>query len=141
MSEVVYYTDNNEDKIPVFRTAVKAIGGKLETFKTGNKLMHAIDNPPPNPKMVFVDVDNNTDGYKIVEKIRNAENGKLPIVIISESSNNRTVKKYRALGANLYIQKCLSRLNFKIALNYALNINWKTFLSSKNFFYNRFLNR
>jgi len=142
MSNIIYYADESGDERQIFEEATKSKNTTVYTFENGNELTEAIENPPPKPQIVFVDLAEVSDGYKAVRKIRSRENFRLPIIIVSTVLNSKIVEKYNALGANLYIYKCGSRMKLKKAINYALGINWNLFrTTSKNFFYNSFLNR
>ena len=142
MSNIIYYADENADELHLFEEAAASVNSKILTFESGEELTNAIENPPPQPRMVFVDLDEARDGFKAVREIRAMNDFDVPIVIVSENSNNKIIQKYNDLGANLYIQKCKSALKLKKAVNYALRVNWGVFkTSSKNFFYNSFLTR
>ena len=142
MPNIIYYADENNDELSIFKESAKSVGSNLKTFETGNELMDAIDAPSPDPQIVFIDLKEVSDSLRLVKEIRRSESNKLPIVIISECNNNKTVNLFSELGANLYIQKCISNIKLKSAIYYALRINWKTFrTNSKNFFYNYFLTK
>ena len=140
MSDTIFYANENQDDAVLFATAVESTGDQLQTFENGSSLMSAVGQTPPNPKVIFVDFDQPHQGYLLVKRLRNSLFRKVPIVIVSKRMNVSVIKKFKELGANLYIRKCISKIKLKSALQYALKINWKTFKTNpKNFFYNAFL--
>ena len=137
MSNIIYYADDTEDKLDILQEVAVSMGSKIDTCATGVELTDALDNPPPVPDIIFVDLCKTKDAYNAVDEIRHSENANVPIVIISEKSNYKIIQKFKDLGANLYIQKSKSYLKLRTAISYALQINWRVErTSSKNFFYN-----
>ncbi|HEU4496033.1 MAG TPA: response regulator, partial [Flavobacterium sp.] len=110
----------------------------LVTQNNGKKLLHALHNPPPNPHIVFLDLNMpGFSGFDVLQQLRKSEDFKnLPIVIFSTSSDEQTINKSRELGANYYIPKPTDFYMLKKTIQHTLNIDWKTFKASKeNFVY------
>ena len=140
MSNIIYYADENADELKIFEQAAATMGNTIETFENGDELMIAVDNSPPVPKMVFVDLNKTKDSFKVVEEIRQSKNSKIPIVIVSGNNNFKIIQKFKELGASLFIPKCKSKIKLKAAIEFALQRNWRTAkINTKNFYFNSWL--
>lgn len=136
----IFYTDDDAEDLEFFMEVTSALGDHLNiiTQNNGKKLLHDLENPPPNPHIVFLDLNMpGFSGFDVLEHLRNSEEYKhLPIVIFSTSSDEQTITKSRELGASYYVPKPTDFSLLKKTIQHTLNINWDTFKPSKeNFVY------
>lgn len=137
----IFYTDDDPEDLEFFREVVDIIDDRVivHTQSNGHELMQALDNPPPNPHIIFLDINMpGMNGFEILKRVRNTESHKnLPVVIFSTSGDESAIKKSRELGASFYVQKSSVFDQLKNSIEHALKINWATFLpDDKNFVYN-----
>lgn len=136
----VFYTDDDEDDLSIFVDAVESMPKKIEllTYNGGEKLLSAINNPPPTPHVVFLDLNMpGKNGFDVLTELRNSDQKRnIPIVIFSTSNEPSFIEKCRALGANLFITKPVLMKDIVKSIEHALEIDWKSFVAGpKNFVY------
>lgn len=136
----IFYTDDDAEDLEFFTEITSELGEHLNivTQKNGKDLLHDLENPPPNPHIVFLDLNMpGISGFDVLEQLRNSDEYKnLPIIILSTSSDEQMIEKSRKLGANFYVPKPNDFSLLKKIIQHALNINWDTFKPSKeNFVY------
>jgi len=136
----IFYTDDDAEDLEFFTEVTNALGDHLNivTQNNGKKLLHDLENPPPNPHIVFLDLNMpGFSGFDVLQQLRSSESYKnLPIVIFSTSSDEKNIAKSRELGANFYITKPTDFSLFKKTIQHTLSINWDTFKPNKeNFVY------
>lgn len=136
----IFYTDDDAEDLEFFTEVTSAMGDHLNlvTQNNGKKLLHDLENPPPNPHIVFLDLNMpGFSGFDVLQQLRSSDEYKhLPIVIFSTSSDEQTIAKSRELGASYYVPKPTNFLMLKKTIQHTLNINWDTFKPSKeNFVY------
>jgi len=136
----IFYTDDDAEDIEFFTEVTSALGDHLNlvTQNNGKKLLHDLENPPPNPHIVFLDLNMpGLSGFDVLQQLRSSgEYNDLPIVIFSTSSDEQTIAKSRELGASYYVPKPTDFSLLKKTIQDTLNINWETFKPSKeNFVY------
>ena len=128
---IIFYADDDEDDRDTFSDAVGELSdtSTLITHDGGAKLLAALKNPPPKPSIVFIDLNMpGKTGFDVLKEIRTSqflEN--LPVIVVSTSSDEKTIESIRALGANLYITKPTNFNDLKKSIDYVLNINWANF--------------
>ena len=136
----IFYTDDDADDLEFFTEVTSSIGDHLNlvTQNSGTKLLYDLENPPPNPHILFLDLNMpGVSGFDVLQQLRSTEVHKnLPIVIFSTSNDEKTIAKSRELGASFYISKPNDFSLLKKTIQHALNINWETFIPGKdNFVY------
>jgi CheY-like chemotaxis protein len=136
IAPVLFYIDDDNDDLDIFREAVSELGASVHLFSDPYKLEYALDNPPPVPSIVFVDLNMPVkSGYQIINEMKTSERLKeIPIVILSTADDSHNIEKSRASGANYYICKPTSFDKLKNVIAQTLEINWKQFDSSGNAF-------
>lgn len=137
----IFYTDDDQDDIEFFREIINSFGSSysLVTQNNGDQLLHALNNPPPYPHLLFLDINMpGLNGLEVLKKIRESRNPEnLPIVMFSTSGDVNTINKSRELGANYYVQKSNVFDQLKRSIEYTLAINWGSFVPTENnFIYN-----
>ncbi len=136
----IFYTDDDQEDLEFFREIVDIIDEDVvvHTHNSGPALIDALDNPPPTPHLIFLDINMpGMNGFEILKKVRNSTNHReLPIIMFSTSGDEFAIEKSRQLGASLYMQKSSIFEQLKKSIEHALGINWGTFIpTDKNFHY------
>lgn len=136
----IFYTDDDAEDLEFFTEVTSAMGDHLNivTQNNGKKLLQDLKNPPPNPHIVFLDLNMpGFSGFDVLQQLRSSNEYKnLPIVIFSTSSDEQTIAKSMELGASFYVSKPTDYTLLKKTIQHTLNINWDTFKPSKeNFVY------
>lgn len=136
----IFYTDDDMEDLDFFREIVDIIDEEVvvHTHNSGLELMNALDNPPPTPHLMFLDINMpGMTGFDILKKVRESEDHReLPIIIFSTSGDDFAVEKSRQLGASMYVQKSSIFDQLKKSIEHALSINWNTFVpTDQNFLY------
>lgn len=139
---IIFYTDDDEDDLEFFKKAIQSINSDytVMTYTNGNQLLNALDNPPPNPYLLFLDINMpGMNGIQLLEAIRKSEkHGQLPVVMFSTTQDELVVQKTKELGANYYLPKAANFTKLKESIEHALKINWEKFTpDSNNFLYNK----
>lgn len=127
----IFYTDDDIDDQEFFRTVIKMISDdySVVTYMDGNQLLHALDNPPPNPYLIFLDINMpGISGLEVLETLRKSDkHSRLPIVMFSTTKDEVIIQKTRELGANYYVPKAESFKKLRKSIEHTLNINWRNF--------------
>ncbi|MGO4771423.1 response regulator [Flavobacterium sp. W22_SRS_FK3] len=136
----IFYTDDDPEDLDFFTDALNELGNHLNivTQNNGKKLLHDLKNPPPNPHIIFLDLNmHGLTGYDVLKELRSSEDHKnIPIIILSTSSDSVAIAKTRELGASYYIQKPTDFEFLQKAIDHVLKINWDTFKPNEhNFLY------
>ena len=111
---------------------------ELHTHYDGDELIYALENPPPSPHIVFLDLNMpGKNGFETLKELRQTNDFKdLPIVILSTSTDESSIRTSRRLGANYYIPKSTDYTKLKTSVHYALNMDWERFVADpSNFVY------
>jgi len=136
----IFYTDDDQDDLEFFKEIVAEICSDYNviTQNNGLDLLHALNNPPPTPYVIFLDINMpGINGLDVLKKVRESAKHKLlPIVMFSTSNDEATIKKSRELGASYYMPKSGAFDSLKKSIEHALSINWAGFIpNDKNFLY------
>jgi len=136
----IFYTDDDAEDLEFFTEVTSTLGDHLNivTQNNGQKLLHDLKNPPPNPHIIFLDLNMpGFTGFDVLQQLRSSDNfKKLPIVIFSTSSDEKNIARSLELGASFYVTKPTDFSLFKKTIQHTLSINWDTFKPSKeNFVY------
>lgn len=136
----IFYTDDDEDDRDFFKVAVNEISHSLQiiTLGDGDKLIDLLNNPPPTPHIIFLDLNMpRKNGYEVLKELKLIKSNKgIPVIILSTSNDEISIGTTRQLGAKMYITKPSSINLLKKAIKHILSINWETFDSySEDFVY------
>lgn len=123
----IFYADDDEDDRMFFEEVAQQIGESISLFELGDQMLLKLQNPPPSPSLIFLDLNMPVkDGFEVLQEIKSAENLKdIPVIILSTASNSETVQRCFNLGASLYLKKTMSIGDLKKSVQYVLSINWK----------------
>ena len=91
----IFYTDDDQDDLEFFREIIESIDANISlvTHTNGDQLLHALDNPPPQPHLVFLDINMpGMTGFEVLKKVRQSHDS-LPVVMFSTSGDDETINK------------------------------------------------
>ncbi|TDH26544.1 response regulator [Segetibacter sp. 3557_3] len=132
----IFYTDDDPDDQDIFKDAINELAEPIElwTQNTGGELIDLLQNPPPQPHLIFLDLNMPIrNGYEILKEIRETEQLKdFPVVVFSTSDDEKAINTTRQLGANLYIPKPSSFNSLKKVIRHSLSIDWQTFAPTQD---------
>ncbi|MCE7054495.1 response regulator [Algoriphagus sp. AGSA1] len=132
----IFYTDDDIDDLEFFKTVVNMITEDytVVTHMDGKQLLHALENPPPHPYLLFLDINMpGMSGIEILQKVRNSEkHATLPIVMFSTTQDESVIRKTLELGANYYLPKAESFKQLRRSIQHTLQINWSDFIADHN---------
>lgn len=136
----IFYTDDDTDDLNFFKEIVEGLDENFEVYTQvcANDLIHALENPPPNPNVVFLDINmpgiNGLEALKMVRK--NSVTADLPIIMLSTSKDEALIDKARLFGATYYLPKSGDFDKLKRSIEHVLSINWQSFITTEqNFVY------
>lgn len=137
----IFYTDDDQEDLDFFMDVIEMIDADLNvvTQRNGRQLLEALENPPPTPHIIFLDINlPGMNGLEILKRVRAIGSHKeLPVVMLSTSNDEDVIQKSMELGASYYVTKSGAFDKLKKSIDHALNINWGTFTpNEKNFVYN-----
>lgn len=134
----IFYVDDDEDDRLFFEEVTQQIGESISLFELGDHMLLQLENPPPYPSLIFLDLNMPVkDGIEVLQEIKGTLNLQdVPVIVLSTAGNPETIEKCYNLGASLYLKKSMSVDDLKKSLEYVLSINWDQHLvSPDNFFY------
>ncbi len=133
----VFYTDDDEEDLEFFKEVTDSLAKiELVTHSGGQDLLQTLENPPPTPNILFLDLNMpGLNGFDVLERIRKKDEFKnFPIIIFTTSSDETLIEKGRQLGADYFITKSGNFTQLRKSIEHALNIDWNTFARSKENF-------
>lgn len=136
----IFYVDDDPDDRMFFEQVTQQIGESISLFELGDQMLLQLENPPPNPSVIFLDLNMPVkDGFEVLQEIKENLNLKdVPVIILSTTNNPETVSRCFELGASLYVKKSMSIDDLKNSLEYVLSINWEEHsVSHSNFLYKK----
>lgn len=136
----IFYTDDDQEDLDFFREIIDIIDADVNvvTQNNGQQLLHALENPPPTPHLIFLDINMpGMNGLEILKKLRSSYQHKnLPVIMFSTSNDEQIIEKSRELGASYYVPKSGIFEHFKKSIEHALAMDWSGFMpTNKNFVY------
>ncbi len=136
----IFYTDDDLEDLEFFREVTDSLEQDVElvTLNSGEALLEVLDNPPPKPHLVFLDINMpGLNGFDVLEKVRKTENfSKLPVIMFTTSNDEGIIERSFNLGANFFVQKSGNFPNLKKSIEHAMKIDWNTFkTTADNFVY------
>lgn len=124
----VFYTDDDADDRELFREVLAEMESpyNLHTQTNGGELLEQLHNPPPEPHLVFLDLNMPVkNGFDALAEMRRSEKYKnTPVIIFTTSDDANDVDKARHLGADMFITKPKAYDRFRQVLQDVLTIDW-----------------
>ena len=136
----IFYVDDDPDDRFFFEEVTNEIGKRISLFEMGDDMLGQLENPPPYPSVVFLDLNMPVkDGFEVLREIRALESfAPVPIIVLSTTNNENTVQKCFDLGASLYITKSPALSDLKKSIEFVLSIDWENHTTTaQNFVYKR----
>lgn len=136
----IFYADDDLEDLDFFTEVTSTIARDINviTHDDGDKLITALQNPPPSPHVIFLDLNMpGKNGFDVLQQLKSTELLKeIPVVIFSTSNDEANIERSRSLGASMYLPKLPSYEQFRQSIEDTLNINWNTFKpTDSNFLY------
>jgi CheY-like chemotaxis protein len=132
----IFYLDDDADDRFLFQEALSelSIDTEVTVLEDGEALLHLLENPPPTPNLIFVDLNMpRKNGYQVLTEIKSNRSLKqFSVVVLTTSSEKTVIESTRQLGADAFITKPESFNSLKTILNKCLTLNWRE--KSKNDF-------
>ena len=134
----IFYTDDDQEDIDFFREIVDIIDSRVKVVvqSNGQELINALNNPPPTPYLVFLDINMpGMNGLETLKKVRESEQHKnLPVVMFSTSADEMTIEESKKLGASFYVPKSGAFDKLKKSIEHTLKMNWNNSFPEKSEF-------
>lgn len=127
----IFYAEDDPEDQQLFRDVVSEINSELDLHiqNDGQELIDQLHNPPPRPRLVFLDLNMpRKNGLQALKEIRQSEHLKnLPVIIFTTSDDSHSVEITKDLGASIYITKPSFFSSFKKAISHCLTTDWSKF--------------
>ncbi|MRX41748.1 response regulator [Flavobacterium sp. LC2016-23] len=132
----IYLADDDDDDRSMFVEALQEVDSSviLTQAEDGKQLLEILhSDPDPLPEVIFLDINMpKVDGFECLEQIKQDTNlKKLPIVMLSTSSDPVTIDKALELGASVYAVKPSSFEGLKTLIKNALQMDWISIQQNK----------
>ncbi len=105
----IFYTDDDLDDHILFREVVQDLSDSvtLYTQRNGEELLNQLENRPPAPKVIFLDLNMPVkNGFQALREIKQSDELRLfPVIIFTTSDDVNSINETRRLGADLFITK------------------------------------
>ena len=132
----IFYVDDDQDDLELFTIAARDLEEQVSLFSIGDEMLLAMKNPPPNPSIVFLDLNMPTkDGYQILKEIRSMHIfDETPVVILSTADNGNVVQRCWDLKADMYVTKPRKVTELRNVIRKAVDIDWEMRIRSRETF-------
>lgn len=134
----IFYTDDDQEDTDFFKEIVDILDCNVRVVSqtNGQELLHALENPPPTPYIVFLDINMpGMNGLEVLKTVRNSgRHNNLPIVMFSTSNDEIIIEESRKLGANFYVPKSGAFDQLKKSIEHTLKMKWDNFFPAKSEF-------
>ncbi|MBF0695581.1 MAG: response regulator [Flavobacterium sp.] len=134
----IFYVDDDRDDLELFQEMAESLGENVCVFSSAELMMHTLNNPPPDPTVLFVDLNMPIrNGYEVLAELRASPIFKeIPIVVLSTASAPDIITRCLNLGASLYVVKPTAMKDLRNLIQYVAGIEWKTReVTTDNFLY------
>lgn len=132
----IFYTEDDPDDQMLFKDALKRIDATLELHiqNDGAELMSKLENPPPKPRLLFLDLNMpRKGGLEVLAELHSSKKHEdLKVIVFTTSSDEKDIQITKSLGANLFVTKPQSYSTFVNAIRHCLNIDWSSFKLNNN---------
>lgn len=124
----IYLADDDSDDIFLFKEALREVTTSvhIHTAENGDLLLKMLDAKPALPDIIFLDLNMPIkNGFQSLEEIRaNDKYDKVPVAILSTSSDEKAIAAAHKNGANAYITKPVAFADLKKIILKCLHTNW-----------------
>ncbi|MEO6177041.1 MAG: response regulator [Flavobacterium circumlabens] len=132
----IYLADDDDDDRTLFVEALQEVDSTavLTQAEDGKQLLEILHgDPDPLPEVIFLDINMpKVGGFECLEQIKQHTNlKKLPIIMLSTSSDPVTIDKALELGATVYAVKPSSFDGLKTLIKNVLQMDWISIQQNK----------
>ena len=124
----IFYTDDDVDDREIFRDALAEADGAmiLTTTGDGEALLNMLNEPPPVPRVIFLDLNMpGLNGFEALRRIRSEDRLQdCPVVIFTTTDDEKAVRTTRSLGADLFVPKPQSFSGLKRVIAACVGRDW-----------------
>ena len=135
----IFYADDDAEDRDFFREATSTINGiQLFTHDHGKALLDALENPPPSPHIIFLDLNMpGKNSFEILRELKSTQRFKeIPVVIFSTSADEKNISQSLEMGASFYLPKLENYESYIKSIHHTLSIDWQNFKPTReNFLY------
>ncbi|HEX8270233.1 MAG TPA: response regulator [Flavobacterium sp.] len=126
---IIFYADDDNDDIVLFKEAGENLGAQVEVFPLGEAMLDAMFNPPPQATIVFIDLNMPVkSGFEIIKEIKASPFfNDIPVIVLSTACDPKTVNRARNIGADYFINKPTTYNGLRKSIEHVLSIDWKSF--------------
>jgi CheY-like chemotaxis protein len=129
MKPSIFLADDDDDDCVLFQDAVNEVAQDHELVISydGQELLETLDaRVPPEPRVIFIDMNMpRKNGIECLQEIRRTDKLKnIPIIILSTSSQAKSIETAYAHGADYYITKPGTYGMLKKTIATVLAIDW-----------------
>ncbi|RYG42545.1 MAG: response regulator [Chitinophagaceae bacterium] len=133
---MIFYADDDIDDLDLFTEIAEELNQELLTFSSGSALLDKLHSPPPEPTIIFLDI--NMPGYnglQILERIRAIDHWKkMPVVMFSTSVGEENIEASLELGATYYLPKNPDYNKLVDEIKFVLKKEWDNFTPGRDHF-------
>lgn len=118
-TKVIFLADDDPDDVVIFEMALRDLGVPYNLIVSGNgqRLMDAIQSSEVKPDLIFLDVNMPIkNGIETLAEIRQCFDPCIKVYVLSTSSDTKTVRSSKSLGASGYLCKSASVAELSTAL-------------------------
>ncbi|MES2409933.1 MAG: response regulator [Bacteroidota bacterium] len=104
----VLYIDDDEEDLEIFFAVTKEFNNEINfhSFTSASKALKKIISGELLPEIIFIDLNMpGMDGFEFLTEIKKQSDIKIPVVVLSTSSQPSTKQNVEKLGADGYITK------------------------------------
>ena len=74
----IFYIDDDQDDLDFFNDAIQSLGENVKLFLFPDEMFKILKNPPPNPSVIFVDLNMPLKtGIEIIKDLKRAAGFKI----------------------------------------------------------------
>lgn len=130
---VIHYADDDTDDLQIFKNAVDKSAEQiaLHTYNKGEEFLKNIKNNTSGNQIVFLDINMpGKSGFEVLREIRRDDMlKKMPVIMYSTSSDDKSIAVSKEIGATMYAVKPVSFSDLKGLIKKAISIDWNLFQS------------
>lgn len=129
----VFYVDDDIDDQEMFRDAADEVCENLKIFSAGKDMMDALNNPPPNPTLIFLDLNMpEPNGMQMLNTIRNTKSfDNTPVIIYSTASDSQTADECFNLGADYFLSKSGDFSKMEDSIREVISRDWSKHIRTR----------
>lgn len=135
---VIHYADDDTDDLQIFKNAVDKSTGQiaLHTYNKSEEFLKNIKNNTSGKQIVFLDINMpGKSGFEVLKEIRRDDLlKKMPVIMYSTSSDDKSIAVSKEIGATMYAVKPTSFSDLKNLIKKAISIDWNLFKSPPDSF-------